>query len=139
MHKPEGVIENEEVKLLWDFNIQVEHTDIEHRRPDIVVVNKKLRKCELIDIAVPGDIRILSKEGDKIDAYTDLKNELFKLWSMKEIEIVPIIVGTLGAVSTKLETYIQKLGIPTKVELVQKTALLGTARILRKVLQYQNE
>ena len=138
-HKPEGVIENEEVKLLWDFNIQVDHTDIEHRRPDIVVVNKKLRKCELIDIAVPGDIRILSKEGDKIDAYTDLKNELFKLWSMKEIEIVPIIVGTLGAVSTKLETYIQKLGIPTKVELVQKTALLGTARILRKVLQYQNE
>ncbi|XP_063595812.1 uncharacterized protein LOC134772704 [Penaeus indicus] len=35
-HAPEGVVENDEVKLLWDVNIQCDHL-IEARRPDIVV------------------------------------------------------------------------------------------------------
>ena len=32
-HKPEGVIENERAKILWDFMIQCDH-QIEHRKPD---------------------------------------------------------------------------------------------------------
>ena len=34
-HKPEGVTENESVKILWDVNV---HTDnkMEHRRPDLL-------------------------------------------------------------------------------------------------------
>ena len=39
-HSPEPVAENEEVKILWDFMIQTDRV-IEHRRPDIVVVEKK--------------------------------------------------------------------------------------------------
>ena len=42
-HVPEGVVENEEVKLLWDVNIQCDNV-IEARRPDIAVVEKKERK-----------------------------------------------------------------------------------------------
>ena len=38
-HAPDSVSENNEVKLLWDVNIQCDHV-IEARRPDIVVVNK---------------------------------------------------------------------------------------------------
>ena len=38
-HSPEPVAENEEVKILWDFMIQTDRV-IEHRRPDIVVVEK---------------------------------------------------------------------------------------------------
>ena len=39
-HVLEGVVENEEVKLLWDANIQCDNV-IEPRRPDIVVGDKK--------------------------------------------------------------------------------------------------
>jgi len=39
-HTPNSVSENDEVKLLWDINIQCDHV-IETRRPDIVVVNKQ--------------------------------------------------------------------------------------------------
>ena len=38
-HAPDSVSENDEVKLLWDVNIQCAHV-IEAGRPDIVVVNK---------------------------------------------------------------------------------------------------
>ena len=34
---------------------------------------------------------------------------------------------------TKFEKYIESLGIEIKIEHVQKSALLGTARIIRKV------
>ena len=42
-HALDSVSENNEVKLLWDVNIQCDHV-IEARRPDIVVVNKQERK-----------------------------------------------------------------------------------------------
>ena len=37
-----------------DFNIQTDHV-IEHRRPDVVVLDKHEKMCHLIDIVVPGD------------------------------------------------------------------------------------
>ncbi|CAB4008758.1 Hypothetical predicted protein [Paramuricea clavata] len=63
-HQPNGVIESDNVKILWDFNIQCDHV-IECRRPDIVVVLKKEKECKIIDIAVPGDCRIGIKETEK--------------------------------------------------------------------------
>ncbi|CAB3982989.1 Hypothetical predicted protein [Paramuricea clavata] len=56
-HQPNGVIKSDNVKILRDFNIQCDHV-IECRRPDIVVVLKKEKECNIIDIAVPGDCRI---------------------------------------------------------------------------------
>jgi hypothetical protein len=38
-HKPPAVLENEESKILRDFNIQCDHV-IEARMPDIVVIDK---------------------------------------------------------------------------------------------------
>ena len=44
-----------------DFSIQTDHV-IEPRRPDFVVVDKKERRCKIIDFAVPGDSRTEEKE-----------------------------------------------------------------------------
>ena len=54
---------------------------------------------------------------------------------MKKVEVIPIVVGALGAVSKKLDKWIEKLGIRIRIEILQKTALLRTARILRKSLE----
>ena len=45
-HIPEGAIENEKTKLLWD--IQCDNM-IEARRADIVVIDKKERACVIVD------------------------------------------------------------------------------------------
>ena len=39
--------------------------------------------CHLIDIAVPGDSRVASKENEKVRKYQDLARELRKLWQVK--------------------------------------------------------
>ena len=41
-HKPASVVENERIKIMWDFNIQTDHV-IQYRRPGIVVLYKNER------------------------------------------------------------------------------------------------
>ena len=53
---------------------------------------------------------------------------------MKEVIVIPLVVGALGAISVGFEKYIAAIEIEMRVEHAQKTALLGTARILRMVL-----
>ena len=48
------------MKILWDFYIQTDH-EIHHRRPDITVHDKKNNKVPIIDIVVPGDSNVESK------------------------------------------------------------------------------
>ena len=129
-HQPNGVIGLDEVKILWDFNILCDSL-IECRRPDIVVVLKKKKECKIIYIAVPRDSRVGEKELEKMEKYDDLKREIKRMWTMRKIEIIPIVVGALGAVSRNLNNWIEKLDVHIRVELLQNTALLGTARILR--------
>ena len=131
-HEPESVLENEEYKILWDFSIQTDHV-IEARRPDLVVVDKKYRSCEIIDFAVPGDSRIEGKEEDKTEKYQDLGRELQKIWNVK-VKIIPLVVGSLGAIPKQFGNRLKQI-ITAGTAQVQKTVLLGTARILRKVLK----
>ena len=93
-HVPEKGEETEHVKILWDFNIQTDHV-IEHRRPDVVILDKHEKMCHLIDIAVPGDSRVAVKENEKVQKYQDLARELRKLWQVK-VKVVPVIMGSTG-------------------------------------------
>ena len=74
-----------------------------------------------------------NREDRKAD--DELKREIRKLWTMKKVEVIPMVVGAIGAVTKKLDKWIEKLGIHIRIELLQKTALLGTARTLRKSLE----
>ena len=76
----------------------------------------------------------MEKEREKIDKYRPLRDEIARLWSMRKVEIIPIVVGALGAVSKQFEAYVEAIGIKMNVEHAQKTTLLGSARILRLVL-----
>ena len=133
-HDPEGAVENEEIKVLWDINIQRDNL-IEARQPDVTVIDKKEQKGIIIDIAVTADARVEEKEKEKVEKYQDLKKEIRRLWKLGNVEIVPVVIAALGSVSAKFDKWIRKLGITFNVGVMQKTALLGTARILRKVLE----
>ena len=75
-----------------------------------------------------------------MEKYQDLKREIGRLWKLKMVEVVPVVIGALGSVTKGFDRWIGKLGIPLNVGVMQKkTALLGTARILRKVLEYEEE
>ena len=80
------------------------------------------------------DNRIKEKEKDKIEKYQDLGRELQKIWNVK-VKIIPLVVGTLGAIPQQLGNRLKEIGIAVRTAQVQKTVLLRTARILRKVFQ----
>lgn len=52
----------------------------------------------------------------------------------KVIVIVPVVIKALGEASKNFEKFVKKLEIDAHVEIMQMTALLGTARLLKKVL-----
>ena len=133
MHNLAPVLENDSHKLLWDFNIQTDHL-IPARRPDLIIINKRKRICKIVDFAVLADHRIKLKESEKKDKYLDLARELKKLWNMK-VTIVPIVIGALGTVTKGLLKGLEDLEVGRRVETIQTTALLRTARILRRVME----
>ena len=133
-HQPDGVVEKARCEILWDMNIQCDHV-IKARRPDVVVIDKENNKVIIVDIASPWDHRVYEKEGEMIEKYQDLKREIGKLWDIRQQEVVPVVVGALGAVSKRLDTWLDKWGVTIRTGLLQKTVLLGTARILRKALE----
>ena len=126
-------------KLLWDFNIQTDHL-IPARRPDLIIINKKKKKriCKIVDFAVSADHRINLKESEKKDKYLDLARELKKLWNMK-VTIVPIVISALGTITKGLSKGLEDLEIGGRTETIQTTALLRTARILRRVLKTRGD
>ena len=136
-HQPQGVLENSCHKLLWDFNIQCDH-EIEHRRPDLIIVDKEKKTACIIDIAVPGDNRVGTKELEKILKYQDLKMELSRMWTLNQVEVIPIVVGALGTVSKRLEGFLEKIGTVIPVEMLQKAALLQIARIIQRVMDMKD-
>ena len=87
---------------------------------------------KIIDIAVPGDSRVKEKELEKIEKYQMLREEIGHVWQMNKVTVIPVVIGALGVISDKFERYMEKLEVKIAIEIIQKTALLGTARILRK-------
>ena len=72
MHSPEFILENEMLKLLWDFEMQTDHL-ILARQPDLVIVNKTKKKSyQIVNFAIPADHRVKIKESKKSDKYLEL-------------------------------------------------------------------
>ena len=58
------------------------------------------------------------------------------MWGVENADVVSVVVGALGSVTKKLGQCTEKLEIRVRIGLLQKTTLLGTARILRIVLDF---
>ena len=125
-------MESETFKVLWDFTVQCERK-IDPKRPDIVFIDKE-REVVITGVAIPGDDRVEGKELEKLEKYQLLKDEIAKVWRVRKVIVVPVVIGALGAVSVNFKEYMKRIGVNVRLEVIQKTALLGTAKILRKVL-----
>ena len=108
--EPESVLESEDYKILWGFSIQTNHV-IEASR-----------------------LRIEEREKEKTEKYQDLESELQKIWSMR-VKIISLAVGSVGVVPKQFGNRLKDTGIKAEIGQVEKSLLLGTARILRKILE----
>lgn len=131
-HKPDPVVESEEITLIWDSQIQTDRF-IKANKPDIVVKDKQKQTCLIIDVAVPSDYNITEKEAEKRLKYKDLQIEIERMWNMKT-KIIPIIIGATGLVSNNTPQQLKEIPGNHNLASLQKTILLKTAHIVRKVL-----
>ena len=65
---------------------------------------------------------------------TAVARELKKLWNMK-VTIVPIVIGAFGTITKGLLKGLEDLEVGGRIETIEMTALLRTARMLRRVLE----
>jgi hypothetical protein len=87
----------------------------------------------LIEGAISGDRNVIKKEAEKILKYTDLAIEIQSKWNVKA-RVIPVIIGATGAILKSFRKYVNHIPGNHDLRELQKTAILGTAHILRKVL-----
>ena len=87
----------------------------------------------LIDVAISGDKNVIKKEAEKILNYKDLTIEIQRMWNVKT-KVIPVIIGATGTISRSHRKCMSNKPGKHEVKELQKTAILGTAHLLRKVV-----
>ena len=130
MHNPESVLANEMHTLLCNFKIQTGHL-VSARTPDLRIINKKenLQNCGL---CCPHSE--IDKKCEKRDKYLDFARELNKTIEHEGDNYTNLDWRFWYSFQSLLEG-LEDLEIRERVETIQTTTLLGTARILRRVLE----
>ena len=124
--------EDGKIEIWWDRAVETTK-ELEHNRPDVVVVDKVGKRWVLVDFSVPWDKNVWERENEKVRKYSPLALEVRRVHGV-ETRVVPIVVGALGAVTNRLGGYLKELGIPDVLGGLQTSAVVGTVNILRKTL-----
>ena len=60
--------------------------------------------------------------------------KLKSMWGVRT-KVIPVVVGALGSIPLRLNDNLRAIEVAIPVGLIQRCALLGSARILRNVLE----
>ena len=120
------------VTILWNQQVQTGRT-IPNNKPDIIIRDNEKGTCMLIDFAISVDRNMIKKEADNILKYKYLTIEIQRMWNVKT-KVIPVLIGAIGTISKSFRKYVRNITGKHEVKELQKTAILGTAHILRKVL-----
>jgi len=123
---------NNKLTVLWNQQVQTTRT-FPINKPDIKIRDNEKGTCVLIDVAISGDRSVIKKEAEKILKYKDLTIETQRMWNVKT-KVIPVIIGATDTISKSFRKYVSNIPGKHEVKELQKTAILGTAHILRKVI-----
>jgi len=133
-YHPQTILENNHVKLYWDTTLHTDRT-VAHNRPDITLTLKKDKVTYFIDIAIPNDTNIKTKELEKIDKYTPLAIDIKQTWKQNKIIILSFIMSPTGVTPFSFIQNLHKLNIHTRIHTtIQKAVILKTCHLVRKFL-----
>ena len=115
---------------------------LKQNKPDILYWNKHDNTCFIINIAAGLDVNIRKNVNLKYDNYMQFSSELKRLYPNFSFEIVPIVSGTTGLVTSDLRKNVEKLGIVNINDTLakcQQMVLLGTMKIVKSVIRMKND
>jgi hypothetical protein len=76
---------------------------------------------------------VTTNNNSNNNKYKDLTIEIQRMWNVKA-RVIPVIIGATGTISKSFGKYVSSIPGNHEVRELQKTTILGTAHILRKVL-----
>jgi hypothetical protein len=76
----------------------------------------------------------VQKEAEKKLKYKGLGREIQRMWNLR-CTIIPVTIGETGIVMKSLRKNVESIPGKHSIDSLQKTAVLGTSHIMRKVLQ----
>ncbi|KAL0852393.1 hypothetical protein ABMA28_000587 [Loxostege sticticalis] len=134
-YTPKSVLESPNCRIYFDRAILTDKT-IYCNRPDITVLDKLNKTVYFIDVAIPNTHNIKKTISDKIHKYSELKEEVLRIWNLDKVYIVPLVLSSTGVIPKHLHRSIQLLDLPEHTYItMQKAAILNTCRIVRRFLQ----
>lgn len=74
---------------------------------NIVIVDKQEKKMVVVAVTIPSESNIRKTEHKKVEKYQGLKEELKRMWGV-EVSVVPMVIGTLKAVTLMLAGWLRK-------------------------------
>ncbi|TWW72945.1 hypothetical protein D4764_15G0003390 [Takifugu flavidus] len=80
--------------------VQLVHCSTPRTKTTLLLLNPRVESTTT-DVAIPSDNNIRKKEHEKLEKYQGLKEEIERMWVMKAT-VVPVVIGTLVAVTPKL-------------------------------------
>ena len=80
-----------------------------------------------------GENNINKKMAEKRSKYYDLKREISRIWSLTQVDVVPVVVGALGGLVGETPQCLRTVQ-GGDLAIVQQEAIQGSVKILRNVL-----
>ena len=124
------------------------HVETRATKPDLTLLNESAGKgvlVAIVDVAVAydEDDNMEAAEQRKIDKYTPIKEAICERaaregWGdQAEVEIIPLVVGTLGVIQKSWYTYMNKLLVPRDEaealgKVVSSEAIKGSAWVMQQ-------
>ena len=137
-HEPERTTTHGDIVIFYDKPISLgRYVEGGAIKPDIVVWDRKEKTAQIIEVTVPNDYGLNRAEREKNNKYQDLKNDLRTTWGLRNIELIPVVVGATGLVKNNLKDHLQAIIGQPNPEEVQLAAIKGTITILKRALSHQ--
>ena len=122
--------------MMWDTTVPTAK-NIRANRPDICLRNRKTNTCLLIDISCPADGNI-GKKHAKLAKYSNLRVEISRMWHCQTL-VVLVVSRALGTVHAGIAQWLDSIPGHHNLQHLQKTVLLGSTRILCKVMSLSRQ
>ena len=138
--KPPKVTKLGRKEIWWNAFINLP-IKVEHNRPDITIWDHDSKVCTLVEVCAPLDTNVTIRTAWKEGLYIPLVCEMSRIYPGYRFEIVPIVIGALGAVPQSLNMSLRKLNIEEKrirpvTRRIQKASLIGSMKIVKTFLRF---
>ena len=86
--------------------------------------------CQIVDFSIPQDSRVQERQSEQFEKFQDLAREIKRIWQAE----LKVITHVVGPIQRAMKANLEEIGMDVGIDQLQKSVLLGTATILRKVL-----